>query len=130
MSLDTSVTIDWADGTYIFRLGVAEIEELESKRDAGILRLYRRLSSDDFRLGDVQEIIRLGLIGGGMEPVKALRLVRKYVAPPLLPLREPAMRILQPAIVLPDPDLGKSPAGETAKETNSPNGSSPPPSMN
>lgn len=124
MSLDTSVTLDFGDGTYLFRLGVKEIEELETKREAGILKLFRRMNSDDWRIGDLQEVIRLGLIGGGMDSVAALRFTRKYVVPPLLPLREPVLKILYPVIVSPDPDLGKSPAGETAKETEQPNGSS------
>ena len=125
--MDTSVTLDFGDGTYIFRLGVDQIRELEKTLDMGLLRIFRRVNSDDCRLEDCEHTIRLGLIGGGMEPVKALRLQRKYVVPPLMPLREPVGKILMPAIVSPEPDLGKSPAGATTKETAAnPNGSSPP----
>ena len=32
-----------------------------------------------WKVGDISHTLRLGLIGGGLEPVKALKLVRDYV---------------------------------------------------
>lgn len=76
-----TVELAFGDGEYSFRLGLAEIEELEAKRDAALFTIARRLdpSRRDARLADITEVIRLGLIGGGMAPVAALALVRRYV---------------------------------------------------
>lgn len=74
-----AVTFDFADGTYSFRFAIGELEELQEKTGAGPFVLLRRLFDGSWRVADVRETIRLGLIGGGLEPVKALGLVRRYV---------------------------------------------------
>jgi len=81
MSRHGAVELDWADGTYTFRLGLSEIEEVEEKRDLSLFALARRLSpaERDARFADVREVLRLGLIGGGMKPVNALAKVRRYI---------------------------------------------------
>lgn len=81
MNRHGATEMDWADGTYTFRLGLSEIEELERKRDLSIFQIGTRLSPEvrQARSTDIIEVIRLGLIGGGMKPVDALALVRKYV---------------------------------------------------
>lgn len=81
MSRHGAIELDWADGTFTFRLGLSEIEELERKRDLGIFRIVTRLAPDvrECRLSDISEVIRIGLIGGGMMPVEALAKVRRYV---------------------------------------------------
>lgn len=75
-----AIELDWAEGTYTFRLGLEEIEELEAKRDAGLFALCARLDPRirTARLSDITETIRCGLIGGGLKPVEALKLVRRY----------------------------------------------------
>jgi hypothetical protein len=81
MSRHGAVELDWADGTFTFRLGLDQIEELEEKRDLSLFTLARRLSpaERDPRLADIRETLRLGLIGGGLKPVDAMVKVRKYV---------------------------------------------------
>jgi hypothetical protein len=81
MSRYGAVELDWADGTYTFRLGLAEMEEIEEKRDLALSVLSRRLSPAyrEARLADIREVLRLGLIGGGMKPVDALTKVRRYI---------------------------------------------------
>lgn len=76
---DAFIPLDWADGTYAFRLGWGELAELQEKCDAGPYVILDRLQGRQWRIEDISNTIRLGLIGGGMEPVKALKLVRKYV---------------------------------------------------
>jgi hypothetical protein len=85
MSRDAKVTLTWADGDYVFRLGWGELAELQEKTDAGPYVVLQRLLSGQWRIEDISNVIRLGLIGGGLEPPKALRLVRTYVEarPPL-----------------------------------------------
>lgn len=76
-----AVDLDFADGTYRFRLGLGEIAELEDKAGRGIF-----LIADDLdpkvraaRARVISETIRIGLIGGGAKPGDALALVRRYV---------------------------------------------------
>lgn len=79
MNHRAEIATDWADGTYAFRLTVAGALELESKCDAAIAVVAQRLNSGAYRINDVRETIRIGLIGGGSKPDAALRLVRTYV---------------------------------------------------
>lgn len=78
-NLKAEVSIDWADGTYLFRLTVPCTIELEQKCDAPFTVIHNRLATNAYKILDVRETVRLGLIGGGMAPPKALDLVRKYV---------------------------------------------------
>jgi len=71
-------TAFFGDATYTFALTDDMILELEHKTAIGIGALYRRVVSADFRLIDITEIIRLGLIGGGTSPAAAKRLVDAY----------------------------------------------------
>ena len=73
------VELDFADGTYGFRLAIGELEELQEKTGVGPYTLLRRLLSNDWKIEDVRETIRLGLIGGGTEAIAALNLMRRYV---------------------------------------------------
>ena len=85
MSRDASITLPWADGDYTFRLAWGQLIELQEKCEAGPFVVLNRLSTGQWQMADVSEVFRLGLIGGGLEPAKALSLVRTYVEsrPPL-----------------------------------------------
>jgi hypothetical protein len=85
MTRDAKIDLDWADDTYSFRLGWGELAELQEKTDAGPYVVLHRLHSHQWRIEDISNVIRLGLIGGGMEPASALKKVRMYVEqrPPL-----------------------------------------------
>jgi hypothetical protein len=73
------IEIDWADGTHVFRLAFRELIELDEKRQCGPYELLQRIQAGTWRAQDVREVIRIGLIGGGMEPGKALAMTRRYV---------------------------------------------------
>jgi len=79
MSRDARIELDWADGTYSFRLGWGDLAKLQEACDAGPLMVLDRLDSVAWRVEDISNVIRLGLIGGGMEPASALKKVRAYV---------------------------------------------------
>lgn len=68
----------FADGTYTFTLTDTIIEELQHRTALGVGALFLRMSSSQFRVADIVEVIRLGLIGGGMAPVEAQRLTDAY----------------------------------------------------
>ncbi|WP_411837034.1 gene transfer agent family protein [Paracoccus sp. ME4] len=68
----------FGDGERSFTLNDPMITELERLTGTGIGGLFLRLTRSDFRLVDLVEIIRLGLIGGGTNPEDAARLVETY----------------------------------------------------
>lgn len=104
---------DWADGTYRFALPIAQLRELQERTGVGPLALYNRILSGEWRVDDMAEVVRLGLIGGGMKPVDAMGKVRAYVEPrPLMESVDPALRVLERAL-LPEPDEG---AGDDADD--------------
>ncbi|WGG61946.1 gene transfer agent family protein [Brucella intermedia] len=79
MSRDAKIELDWADGTYTFRLGWGEFSRLQEACDAGPWVILERVKNNEWKTEDLRETIRYGLIGAGMEPTKALKLVREYV---------------------------------------------------
>ena len=79
MTRDASITLDWADGTYTFRLAWGQLMELQDQCDAGPYVVLNRLAGGTWKMQDVTQPIRLGLIGGGMTPPQALLLTRRYV---------------------------------------------------
>lgn len=82
---DARIELTFADGDYSFRMGWGELAELQEKCDAGPHVVYSRLGDGSWKIEDISHTIRLGLIGGGLTPVDALKVVRKYVEarPPL-----------------------------------------------
>ena len=68
----------FGDAEYDFRLSPDLILELERKTGAGIGGLSRRFFAGDFSLTELTEVLRLGLIGGGIDPADAAMLVTAY----------------------------------------------------
>lgn len=112
------IEMEWADGTYPFCLPLAQIEELQTLCDAGPAVISGRLESATWRTGDIYHTLRLGLIGGGMEPVRALRLCKLYVLDrPWLENVLPAHAVIRAVLVgKPDETVGKSPADGAASD--------------
>lgn len=104
------IKISWADGEHTFRLPYAQLRELQDKTGCGPEELAERIRSGRWRVDDLREVIRLGLIGGGMEPMQALTLVIRYVDNrPWLENKQPAYLILLAILVQPEGDkVGKA----------------------
>lgn len=79
MSRSADIDLKWADGDHRFRLAIGELRELQEKCDAGPPLILERLSTNRWRVEDVRETLRLGLIGGGATPAAALALIERYV---------------------------------------------------
>ena len=129
MSRDASIILEWADGSYIFRLRQGELIQLQEYADAGPMWVLNRMmnptpENKGWRVQDISHVIRLGLIGGGMEPGKALRLTKDYVD-----TRPPVENLLFAQAILAAGLMGvakneKKSAPETEEEsTTSPEGS-------
>lgn len=124
MSRDAQITLPWADGDYVFRLGWGELELLQEACDAGPYVVLNRLFDESWKMGDISHTIRLGLIGGGKAPVDALKLVRQWVEarPPMENIMF-AKGILQAALMgAPEEKVGES---EAANHEGSPLTTSP-----
>ena len=122
-SFDASVTRTWADGDYTFRLALAQMLELQDKTNAGPMELMSRIGSHRWRVQDLRETIRLGLIGGGLKPAEAVTLVQRYVdARPWEESVPVALDILVAAVAIP---AGEPAPGKVAAEMET--GASPPP---
>jgi hypothetical protein len=113
---DGSTVLTWADDDYCFRLGWAEIEMLQEATDMGPWLILDRLRTRTCKIEEISETMRCGLIGGGIEPVKAKKLVDRYVKQ-----RPPAESILHAFAILtvglqgaPEEGVGET---EAASET-------------
>jgi len=68
------ISINWGDGEHTFALKIKQLIELQEKCDAGPPFILSRLEGGSWRVNDVRETIRLGLIGGGASVTDALKL--------------------------------------------------------
>ena len=75
----TAFTTFFGDSEHSFELTPASIRELEIKCGSGIGAIANRLFARNFAQADINETIRLALIGGGMSPKRAHELIVAYV---------------------------------------------------
>jgi hypothetical protein len=114
MSRDGSISLIWGDGEHRFRLAIGQLRELQEKCDAGPAEIAGRLADGRWRVNDVWETVRLGLIGGGMPASDAHRLTTRYVDErPWLESVPAAQAVLMAALVgAPEEPVGKDEAAE------------------
>lgn len=65
-------SLDWGDGTHLFRLSISGMIELEGKCDAPFATIFNRVRTGEYTVNDIRETLRLGLAGGGMNATEAL----------------------------------------------------------
>lgn len=130
MSRDGSITFVWGDGEHPFRLPIGHLRELQEKCDAGPAEIAGRLANGRWRVDDVRETIRLGLIGGGMTPADAYTRTVRYVDErPLLESVPAAQAVLMAALVgVHEEPVGKGEAAEAETEAATTGASPSPPS--
>lgn len=129
-SLSARVDLAWGPGDYSFALPAKQIEELEHLCKEGIGRICMRVFSKvDYSYVHLRETIRLGLIGGGLAPVEARRLVETYVdGQPIDPTDDPSSTLKTASAILKAVHFGwealpDAPVGEPQKaETDGPIG--------
>lgn len=137
MSADGSVTLPWAGENRRFRLAIGQLRELQEGVNKwrvaigappiGPRTLLRLLVEGDGWIDEIREVIRLGLIGGGMKIDLVPGLVKRYVDErPLMESAQVAQAILLTALVgdVDDP-VGKHPAETAATEARATASSSP-----
>lgn len=121
--------IRWPGGEHAFRLGIAELRALQQTTDCGPEHLANRISLGQWHVDDLREVLRNGLIGGGMAHVEAVQLVDRVFEPPFARFKGPAIEVLGFGCLYGPED---DPVGETMPVTPTPaheqteNGSSAP----
>ena len=79
MASNGEVELTWGDGQHKFNIAkIKSALELEEKCDAGVAEIFQRIRDSHWQINDVRETLRIGLIGGGATPDKALRLINRY----------------------------------------------------
>ncbi|MBB2973946.1 gene transfer agent family protein [Mesorhizobium sp. RMAD-H1] len=73
-------TIVWSGGEHDFRLGIGELRAIEQRSDAGCAVVMMRLLTSQWKIDDVIQPIRLGLIGAGMQEKEAQALIDRALA--------------------------------------------------
>lgn len=86
----------FGDAEYDFRITSPLVIELEHKISAGIGSLCSRVFAKQFALSDIHETIRIALIGGGIAPERAAKLIASYaIDRPLSEIYPLAVAILE-----------------------------------
>lgn len=128
MSRDGSCEVPFNGQMTFFRLAWRELMKIQEACDAGPYVVLDRLLTGRWKLEDISEVIKWGLIGGGVDTKTALNLVSSEVMsrPPLESLVV-AQRVLGAGVVgTPEEDVGKKSeaASPEAGSDRSPTGNS------
>lgn len=120
MSRDGSIELTFLDGEeYIFRLAWGQLIKLQESRGCGPFVVLERLHGSTWMVEDISEVVRLGLIGGGVDEIKARKLVKEHVLK-ATPMKSLAMaRDIIAAAVVPPAEEEE----DAAKKAAAPNGS-------
>ena len=73
-----AIELVWPGGEHTFDLRIGELQALQDACDAGPEFILNRIMAGQWRYADLFDTIRLGLIGGGMNPQRAQELVTTY----------------------------------------------------
>lgn len=119
-----SLTLTWPGGENEFALRIGELRGLQGATDKGPEELFNALRLGTWRTDDIVQILRWGLMGGGMSKGDATDAVmRVFDLHPLTEFKLPALAIMAHALLGPmDDPVGE---GEGVAETPPENGSSP-----
>lgn len=132
------VWLEFGDGRYLFKLKLKQLAELQEKCNAGIGAIYMRVETGDYRIEDLLEGVRLGLVGGAkgivseseirVTPEKARWLTETYCDRPIAELWNIALAVYRACMVgYSDPDAPPGKKAAAATETISePDGSTSP----
>ena len=130
MSRSAKVTRFLGEGDFVFALTIGPAEQLEEVRgdalrlkgfgpgEGAIMAIQGRLSGGSFLIDDVRQTLRLGLIGGGMEPEAAFRLVERNLIPGTLVKAAIVAADVIDALLVGSPD--DQPGGDQSGEIDGP----------
>ena len=114
------IVLDWPGGNHAFQLRLGELHQLQEKTDAGPEFLLRKLQAGQWSASELREILRLGLVGGGLDHASAVKAVDRALGNvPLMEFKVAALAVLIAALYgPPDDEVGKnSPVEPTPAES-------------
>ena len=113
------VTVQVGEGEFECELDIGALEDLQSLTGLGPEKIIERLANREYFVGEVREIIRLGLQCGGLAPPKAFEVMNRNVKPPYLQYYVPvAYTILMAAVAgIPEHDPLGEPEAATEMTT-------------
>ena len=113
------VTLNWVGGEHEFALPIGQLRAVQQNTNAGPEELLQRMARGAWRVDDLIEVIRQGLIGGGMKASEAGPMILKlFDQHPLAQFREVAYQILAAALVGVEDDPVGEPEGVTPPPEN------------
>ncbi|ARC37899.1 gene transfer agent family protein [Paracoccus yeei] len=124
-----AIIVRWPGGEHPFFLGLADLEVVQENTDCGPEFLLRRISAGQWRVADLMEVLRNGLIGGGMDEAAARKVVWQAAAlHPMISFKVPAQTVLSACLFgPPDDTVGEDiPGGPTPADEKTGDGSSAP----
>ena len=109
------IELTWPGGEHEFALGLGELRALQDRLGVGPEQMFTRLADGSWKVDDLIEIHRRGLIGAGMENAQAAPLVmRLFEQYPLIEFKPSAQKIIGAALIgVEDDPLGKMEGVET-----------------
>ncbi|VDS07582.1 hypothetical protein PARHAE_00759 [Paracoccus haematequi] len=122
-----AISTVWPGGEHSFRLGLAELEAVQQKTDYGPEWLLHRINTGQWKTDDLFEVLRFGLIGGGMDAAQAKSLVHTaFERHPAIGFKVPAQAVLAAFLYgPPDDPVGEDlPVGPTPESEKTGDGSS------
>lgn len=92
--------IQWPGGEHDFALPLGQLRALQTACDAGPEEVFNRLRTGRWRVADITETLRLGLIGAGMDSAAAQKLVAPLLdLHPLIDFKLTAITVLAAALL-------------------------------
>jgi hypothetical protein len=112
------VTLAWLGGEHPFRLATyGQLRLLQETCKAGPMEIFHRLIGARWYVDDVREVIRIGLIGGGMTAADAGALVKAAIDESAAWLEHVALAKTILLAGLARPDEGDEAKKQTAEKT-------------
>lgn len=114
-------TLQWPGGEHPFRLDIGALRTIERLGEAGCSVVLMRLIGGTWKADDVIAVLRLGLVGGGMdEKQAAVTIERALNGASLYALAVPAAEVMRRALMWEDDQPGEALAGEGQTRTRFP----------
>lgn len=120
------ITINWIGGEHVFALKLGQLRALQTTCDAGPEQILNRIIQGAWRVDDLIEIIRLGLIGSEEFTAKEAGpfVTNLFSQHPIIEFKLPAQTALIAALVGVDGDDVGEPEGEVTPPANGSSASS------
>ena len=117
--MSVRISINWVGGEPQFALTIGNLRALQASCDAGPEQILHRITDGTWRIDDLIETLRQGLIGGGFKPETDAgpMVIRAAEQSGLAALRIPALRVLQASLLGEWDEPAEKPTGaETGAE--------------